>query len=82
MKIKWKLVFNKRICRSLFQVFNFYLTSTVRNVTQNKKKNFFHIAFFFHSSHLIRLKKKQQIELYHFRKLLLFKQMPVHGHVK
>ena len=37
MKVKWKLVFNKRIFRSLFQVVNFYLTSTVRSVTQNKK---------------------------------------------
>ena len=80
MKVKWKLVFNKRICRSLFQVVNFYLTSTVRNVTQNKK--YFFISHFFHSLHLIRVEKKKQIEPYHFRKLSPFKQMSVHDHVK
>ena len=42
---KLEISFNKYICRSLFQVVNFYLTSTVRNVTQNKK--YFFILHFF-----------------------------------
>ena len=75
---KVKIVFNKRICQSLFQVVNFYLTSTVRSVTQIKK--YFFISHFF--PHLIRVEKKQEIEPYHFRRLSPFKQMSVHRHVK
>ena len=58
---------------SFFQVVSFYLTCTVRNVTQNKK--YFFISHFFHPSHLIHLENIKTNWVISFHKLSTFKQI-------